>query len=208
MPDQHRLFRWRLPGRLRARSEFLQLRSRGGCRYRCRYGRRGWLGRRGRWHRWRRWWWRGGYGRRCRRRQRCCECWAELAVESPAATWPPLKSASAGIVILLPPSSAWPDSGRLGPVLFYPGGDPFSRHLVASGQEQIRVDNCITAASSEWGEADSRMGACPDTCGWRRTCPPKPTDAPPARRYASRRWGCARSRPAHGFTGFRAYRGT
>ena len=36
------------------------------------------------------------------------------------------------------------------------------------------------------------MGACPDTCGCRRTCPPKPRFAPPARRFASRRRGCAR----------------
>ena len=36
------------------------------------------------------------------------------------------------------------------------------------------------------------MGACPDTCGCRRTCPPKPRSAPPARRFASRRRGSAR----------------
>ncbi len=36
------------------------------------------------------------------------------------------------------------------------------------------------------------MGPCPDTCGCRRTCPPKARYAPPARRFASRRRGSAR----------------
>jgi hypothetical protein len=43
------------------------------------------------------------------------------------------------------------------------------------------------------------MGACPDTCGWRRTCPPKPSSAPPARRSASLRRGFARRDGARRF---------
>ncbi len=38
------------------------------------------------------------------------------------------------------------------------------------------------------------MGPCPDTCGWRRTCPPKAPDAPPARRSASLVRGVPRRR--------------
>jgi len=38
------------------------------------------------------------------------------------------------------------------------------------------------------------MGPCPDTCGWRRTCPPKAGSVPPARRCASHRQDSARSR--------------
>ena len=53
--------------------------------------------------------------------------------------------------------------------------------------------------SHEASESDSRMGACPDTCGCRRTCPPKPRYAPPARRFASLKRGSARRDGARRF---------
>jgi len=48
-------------------------------------------------------------------------------------------------------------------------GDLTFRHR----PERVRLTPASTAAIPEWEAARSRMGPCPDTCGWRRTCPPK-----------------------------------
>ena len=61
------------------------------------------------------------------------------------------------------------------------------KHPPASGRLNRRGPVASFAVTFEWGYADSRMGPCPDTCGCRRTCPPKPRYAPPARRFASLR---------------------
>jgi len=56
-----------------------------------------------------------------------------------------------------------------------------------------RRSTASSIASDELGWVSSRMGPCPDTCGWRRTCPSKASSAQPARRCATRGRGSARS---------------
>ena len=73
------------------------------------------------------------------------------------------------------------------------------KHPPASGRLNRRGPVASFAVTFEWGYADSRMGACPDTCGWRRTCPPKPRYATPARRSASLKRGSARRDGARRF---------